>query len=364
MTDRQLGLQRLSIQRIIGEKFTQPDAVVRWMGAIQAQEYHQAVWAIGLRMQSARLANIEQSIAEGKIIRTWPMRGTIHFIPAPDAGWMLRLSAERMLAKDRRRQEQLGLDGAVLERSLKIWGDALQGGRRFTRQEMLTLLENAGIPTQNQRGYHILWYAALKGLICMGPMQEKQQTFVLLDDWAPNARTLSREEALGELASRYFASHGPASLRDFAWWAGLPLSEARLGLEAASPGLVAITSEGSQYWLAGDAPDLSNQEPPGVQLLPGFDEYLMGYTDRSAVLAKEHAARIVPGGNGVFYPMLVAAGQVAGSWKRTLKKNAVEISVSPFTQLDVPEESVLQAARSYCAFLEKPLSTFAIETDE
>ena len=215
-----LVLHRLANQHITGPGFEHPEQALRWMGAIQAQDYAQAVWAIGLRSESATLVDVEQAIAEKKIVRTWPMRGTIHFVPAEDVKWMLQLSAPRMLAGVRGRQAQLGLDPAVLERSRQIFYDALHGGRRLTRAEMLATLERAGIPTQSQRGYHILWYAAQTGLICMGPMHKKAQTFVLLDEWVPGSRDLPREEALGELARRYFSSHGPATLRDFARWAG------------------------------------------------------------------------------------------------------------------------------------------------
>ena len=248
-----LGLQRLSSQRIAGPKFEHPAEVVRWMGAIQAQDYAQGVWAIGLRTASATLADVEQAIADRKIARTWPMRGTIHFVPPEDVRWILQLTAARLLAGGRSRQAQLGLDQAILERSRQLFQDALQGGRRLTRPEMMALLEGAGISTEKQRGYNILVYAALTGLICMGPMQKKQQTFVLLDEWAPHPRALSKEEALAELARRYFCGHGPATLADFARWAGLTLTDARAGLAGAGADLVPETIAGEKYW-RGDAP--------------------------------------------------------------------------------------------------------------
>ena len=361
MANPHTGFHRLSNQRIIGTKFEQPEAVPRWMGALQAQDYAQAVWAIGVRTHAATLADIEQAISERKILRTWPMRGTIHFVPPEDAKWMLRISAARMVAADRRRQEQLGLNTAILERSGQLFYDALHGDRRLLRSEMLTLLENAGISADHQRGYHILWYAAQTGLICLGPMQNKQQTFVLLDDWAPNARELSREEALAELAGRYFTSHGPATAYDFAWWAGITLTDARFGLAAARKGWVSETIDGKEYWRTGEPALPAASDPQSIYLLPGFDEYLLGYTDRSAVLGGEHAQKIVPGGNGVFRPMLVIAGQVVGGWQRSLKKNSVEITVSPFIPLTVPEERLFAAAQRYTDFLGLPLSGLVIE---
>src|SRR5437667_8624903 len=187
------------------------------MGALQAQDYQQSLWAVGLRTQSATVADIEQSIAHRKIVRTWPMRGTLHFVPGDDAKWMLSLSASRMLAKGRRRLEQLELDETIMERCKELFSDALKGNGRLSRPNAMQLLEDAGISTRNQRGYHILWYLAQTGLICLGPMQDKQQTFVLLDEWIPHSKALSREESLVELALRYFVSRGPAPVHDFAW---------------------------------------------------------------------------------------------------------------------------------------------------
>lgn len=356
MTLSPLVLHRLLHQRISGGRFERPEEVVRWMGAMQAQDYAQAVWAVGLRTASATLSDVEQAIADKKLVRTWPMRGTLHFVPPEDAQWMLQLSAARTLARSRRRHEQLGLDQAVLERGRQLFYDALRGGGCLSRADMMALLENAGIPAGNQRGYHILGYAALTGLICMGPVREKQQTFVLLDEWAPHARSLPREEALAELARRYFSSRGPAALRDFAWWAGLPLGEARAGLAAAGPVLVSQTIDGEEYWQAREPAAPGEDSGNDFHLLPGFDEYLIGYAARGAVLPEEHAEKIIPGGNGIFLPLIVAAGQVAGTWKRRLKKNAVEITLVPFTRLDVSPEVVVAAARRYSRFLGKELS--------
>jgi hypothetical protein len=348
--------QRLFNQHIAGEKFQQPEEVVRWMGALQAQDYQQALWAIGLRAQSAVQATIEQAIADRKILRTWPMRGTLHFVPAEDAQWMLKLTATRILASDRRRQQQLELNETIIARAHKLFEDALQGGKRLTRQDMMQLLEGAGISTQGQRGYHLLWYLAQTGLICLGPMEDKQQTFVLLDEWVPHARQLSREESLAVLTERYAASHGPATLQDFAGWAGITLTEAKAGLEAAKARLVSETIDGQVYWMGEAAPGQQARSTSSVYLLPGFDEYLLGYKDRSAVLAAEHAPKVVPGGNGVFFPMIVVAGQVVGTWKRTLGKKALDVAFIPFTSLGEAEAQAIEAARAYSDFLGVPLS--------
>jgi hypothetical protein len=348
---------RLFNQHIAGEKFEKPEEVVRWMGTLQAQDYQQSLWAIGLRMQSATVADIEQAIAHRKIVRTWPMRGTLHFVPAEDAKWMLLLSASRMLANDRRRLAQLELDETIMERCKELFSDALKGDRRLSRSNLMQLLEDAGISTKGQRGYHILWYLSQTGLICLGPMQDKQQTFVLLDEWVPHSQEFSREESLAQLALRYFVSRGPATIHDFAWWAGLTVANAKQGLEGAKSQLVKDQIHGKEYWMTGDATERRAYDASRVYLLPGFDEHLLGYKDRSAVLAAEHAAKIVPGNNGMFLPTMVVAGQVVGTWKRRLKKNALEILLHPFTHLGAGDVRVMEAAKWYSDFLGLPLSS-------
>ncbi|MGF1472095.1 MAG: winged helix DNA-binding domain-containing protein, partial [Rubrobacteraceae bacterium] len=352
--------QRLFNQRIEGERFGKPEEVVCWLGAVQAQDYAQALWAIGSRLRSATIADVERSIADGKIVRTWPMRGTIHFVPPENARWMLELCASRMLARDDRRLEQLDLDRKILERCKDLFYDALNGGERLSRPDVMRLLEDSGISTEKQRGYHILWYLAQSGLICMGPMRDKQQTFGLLDDWVPDSRELSREESLAELTRRYFAGHGPATVHDFARWAGLTIAETRSGIEAATPELVSEKIDGKEYWTANVAPGRTEPESIGVHLLPGFDEYVIGYKDRSAVLAGEHASRIVPGKNGVFMPVIVVDGRVVGTWKRKLKKNSIDVTLAPFAQLGESEERAVELAESYGAFIGLPVSSVEI----
>lgn len=352
---------RLYNQRLGSEKFEDAGAVVQWMGALQAQDYAQAVWAMGARTSAPRLTSVEQAIEQRSMVLTWPMRGTLHAVPARDTKWMLKLTAVRMLAKDARRLSQLELDEAILERCRNLFYKVLRGGQRLTRAALMQLLEDAGVSPKGQRGYHILWRSAQEGLICQGPLEGKQQTFVLLDEWAPDARELSHEEALAEIAGRYFTSHGPATVQDFAWWTGLPMAEAKQGLELAKAGLSCETIDGTAYWGRTFEPGSRAGGAPQVQLLPGFDEYLLGYKDRSAVLAAEHAGRVVPGANGVFRPMVVAEGRVVGTWKRTVKKQAVDIAISLFERPEISQAAITGAARQYSDFLDRPLGAVTIE---
>jgi hypothetical protein len=251
---------------------------------------------------------------------------------------------------------QLELNVDIIARCMDLFRAALSGGKRLSRPEMLSVVENAGIPMNGQRGYHVLWYTAQSGVIYVGPMRDKQQTFGLLDELVPDSRDLPRDEALAELARRYFSSHGPATVHDFAWWTGLTVTDARRGLEAAKAGLVSDTFEACEVWMKEGACPAA---PDDVYLLPGFDEYLLGYKDRSAVLAPEHAQNVVPGNNGMFLPMIVAAGQVVGTWKRAIKKKGVDVTLHPFASPDHLGERAIAGARAYADFIELPLSLSA-----
>lgn len=352
-----IGPYRLISHRLAGERCTTPADVVRWMGALQAQSYGQALWAIGVRTHSATLADVERAIAEQRIILTWPLRGTLHAIPAEDARWMLKVSAPRTLRAAQGRRGQLELDEAAIDRCAALFRTALAGGKRLTRPALMALLNDADITTAGQRGYHILWHLAHTGLICLGPMEGTQQTFVLLDEWAPAAHDLSRDEALAELARRYFTSHGPATLHDFARWAGLTITDARPALDAAKPWLSAHKSGGNDYWMGAEAARWTPPAASQVDLLPGFDEYVLGYKDRADVLDPVHAPKIVPGNNGIFLPTIVAGGKVVGTWSRTCRKSGLSLTLHPFVPLAVAQESIAAAAQRYGDFVGVPITS-------
>ncbi|MDX1416705.1 MAG: winged helix DNA-binding domain-containing protein, partial [Candidatus Promineifilaceae bacterium] len=216
-----IARRRLRNQQIGRERFDQPDQVPAWLGAMQAQDYAGVKWAIGLRCQTASDTNVEQAIADREIIRTWLMRGTLQIVAAEDVRWMVVLLGPRLIKQSARRRRELGLDDTLLARSSEVLSTVLHGRRQLTRTAVLQALEQQGISTVGQRGYHILRHAGLQGHICFGSMQNKEQTFVLLEEWAPQGQKKEREEALAELAQRYFTSHGPATLEDFVWWSGL-----------------------------------------------------------------------------------------------------------------------------------------------
>src|SRR5438132_5983799 len=225
---------RLRNQQIAQQDFRTPAEVVAYLGALQAQDFAGGKWAIGLRLPNASEADIEGAVADRTIVRTWPMRGTLHFVPAADVRWMLALMASRVVAGSAGRYRSLGLDERTLERGGEALAIALAGRRSLTRPELYRVLDEAGIRSADGRGLHIIAHHAQTGLVCFASHAGKQPTFVLLDERVPPATMLDRDEALAELAKRYFTSHGPASLQDFAWWSGLPLRDVRAGAELAA----------------------------------------------------------------------------------------------------------------------------------
>src|SRR5580693_7398995 len=234
MLPRDIAHQRLINQQIAAPSHKKPCDVVAALGAMQAQDFLGALWAIGLRLPHATEAEVKQAIADRAIIRTWPMRGTLHFVAAADVRWMLELLTPRVIAGRASRHRAIGLDVPVFLRCEKLLVKALQGGHQVARGELLTLLERAGISTDGTRGYVILWRLAHERVICFGCHQGRQPSFALLDEWAPKAKSLPRVQALAELALRYFTGHGPATLRDYVWWSGLKVADARAGLEMVS----------------------------------------------------------------------------------------------------------------------------------
>jgi len=351
-----IALRRLVSQRIVaGARCEQPAEVVRRLGALQAQDYNQSLWAIGSRLRHATAAGVERAIEQREIVRTWLMRGTIHFAPPEDVRWLLGLVVPRLEAAEARRCEQLGLTEAHFARCADLLSAELSGDRRLTRPAVMRLFEQEGIETSGQRGYHILVRLAKRALICLGPLEGRQQTFVLLDEWAPlsSSLRLAREEALALLASRFALGRGPVTDQDFARWAGIPLSDARQGLRDAA-GLGVRAFGGVEHWLAAEQAD--GAAPAAgrgrTYLLAGFDEYFLGYKDRDAVIDPGDADKIAPGSNGIFRPLIVSGGQIAGTWERALRRRELTVTLHPFATADrgLVEAARPEAAR-YRAFL-------------
>lgn len=338
-----------------------PADVVAWFGAMQAQDLASVLWSLGARLPGTTLGDVEATLERREALRTWPMRGTIHLVPARDARWMLDLMGVRALAGAGARRANLGLDDDVAERAVDVLGEALAGGKRLTRTECVAVLEQAGISGAGQRGYHLLWYASQRGVTCIAPNVGKEQTFVLLDEWVPDDHHRpDRDEALATIAVRYFRSHGPAPRQDFAGWTGLPAADARRGISAAGERLTTVEVDGREMVLDPAVLD-TDPEPAAdtwddVLALPGFDEYLLGFKDRSLMLAPEHKQAIIPGGNGVFQATIVRAGRVVGTWKRSASRSRTVVSVLPLVTLRAGDRRRVEGAlEAYAHFTGRPV---------
>lgn len=345
---------RLAAHQLPGRSDASPASVVSALGAVQAQDYAHALWAIGCRAPGSTVASVEDAVREKKIVRTWPMRRTLHFIPAADVQWMLKLLTPRMIAAAAGRMHQLELTDAILRRAEKILVKELRGQPPQARSEVMTILERGGVKTDSQRGIHIISRLAMEGLVCGGPRQDKQPTFVLIDEWVPatKRKNLDPEEALATLARRFFGGHGPATIPDFVWWSGLKVSDAKAALAFVAKDLSSIEEDGLTYWYARDLEPVAGNESP-AHLLPGFDEYLLGYKDRRHVLEAAHANRVVPGGNGMFMPMMLRRGQIVGIWKRgTVTKDGAKLVLEPFAGrlTKVETREFTEAANRYGTF--------------
>ncbi|MAS37485.1 MAG: hypothetical protein CL610_26030 [Anaerolineaceae bacterium] len=354
MTMYSVGQQRLYHQQIARPRLDTPQAVVGWLGVLQGQDYPGAKWSIGLRLPGSTDAGIEQAIADRQIVRTWVMRGTLHLVAAQDVRWMMDLIGPRILAQMARRYRQLDIDEASVTRSHDVLLKALAGGQQLTRRALFPILEDNGISTAGQRGIHLLQQASLAGLLVQTTVKNNNPLFMRVDDMLPDAKTIPRDAALAELARRYFTSRGPATLKDFAWWTGMLMTDVRAGLEAVKDTLVEAVIDGTSYWLSPDSVPASAS--PTAYAPPGFDEYLLGYKDRDAVLDPQHVFKVVPGKNGIFFPTMVVDGRVVGVWKRTFKKGKVIVTTAPFDPLGEPEMAAFATAvQRYGDFMGMPV---------
>ncbi|GHO44940.1 winged helix DNA-binding domain-containing protein [Ktedonospora formicarum] len=344
MTMTVIALRRLYQQRLTSQPFITPEEVVSYLGAVQSQEYLGAQWSLGMRMQNATDDIIDLAFNEGRILRTHVMRPTWHFVTPSDIRWLLELTAPRVNAINAYMYRQYKLDDALFTRCNEILIKTLQGGHKMTRVELGMALTRAGITTDNMRLGLILHRAELDAIICSGSHQGKQSTHMLLPERAPQARSLPRQEALAELTLRYYTSHGPATIQDFAWWSGLSTADVKGGLALVADQLTQEIIDGQTYWYSASQPPLTEPAPQAF-LLPTYDEFLVGFSGFGKAIqnADQKTAFSAP---------IVINGQVVGRWKRTLKSKQVVIELAPFTPLTPTEEEAINtAAQRYGAFL-------------
>lgn len=306
---------RLKNQQLIHPMFDHPLDVVKWMGAMQCQDFAMCRWAIALRMKKPGRKAVEEAFNRGDLLRTHLNRATWQVVAGEDIGWMLLLHGERCARSWNGYSAATGtlLTDHMMESSRELLYNRLSGGHYCTREELMALYRSIDI-TDARAARHLLAVAEAEGLICSGPIKGNSITYALLDERVPNRPHLLREEALAQLATRYFQSHGPATLADYVWWSGLTAKECRMGMEQMGENLTEVTVKGVTYYL--HSHQTKGCTPQGLlSLLPPFDEILIGYKDRTAVLPAQYAHR-AHNNSGIFYPVILYNRMIVGNWLR------------------------------------------------
>jgi hypothetical protein len=316
------------------------------MGAMQSQDFNMAKWAIGLRLPGTTDAIIEAAFNKGEILRTHVLRPTWHFVAAEDIYWMLEVTSPQMNSLLKSRQKQMELTKTIFAKSNSIIEKAVSGGKHVTREELMTLLKKAKIAITSERSYHLMYQAELNGIVCSGNMKGKNQTYTLLEERVKKTKQIPREEALAKLASRYFTSHCPATVEDFIWWSGLNITDGKHALEMIKNNFISETIKSKTYWFT-DSFSIPLKNKSSLYLLPAFDEFIISYKDRTAILYPEHYTKVVSN-NGIFWPVILMNGKAIGLWKRNIQKDKVLLEAQFFKKV----------SKTTIAFVEKRFKQF------
>ncbi|MDN5289521.1 MAG: winged helix DNA-binding protein [Mucilaginibacter sp.] len=340
MKDHLPASLRIYNQRINNTDFTKPEDVVKYMVAMQAQDYAGAKWAIGLRMQNISENEIEQAITNSKILRTHLLRPTWHFVSPQDIRWILALSGPRIKAASNIQYKKFELTDTLFNKTNDLLAKALSENGQLARPEILNLFQRSGIVTDDIRFTLLLMRAELDQVICNGSRVGKQFSYTLLDNCAPVTPLLKHEEALTKLAGGYFNSRGPATVHDFANWAGLTVTDATIGLENVKSQFINEVINSKTYWMPNHADDIALPKTKAY-LLPAYDEFANAYKDRDALVNPQYlqeARRVI------FDPAIVVDDQVVGTWKRTIKKNTVDVNLNLFGKLNKTQTKAIEMA--------------------
>ncbi|MGA7672378.1 MAG: winged helix DNA-binding domain-containing protein [Nitrolancea sp.] len=349
--DSSIAHARLRTQRITQPADSDPVEIVRSLGAVQAQDFAAAKWAVGLRTQHPSDAAVTAAFNDGQILRAHVLRPTWHFVAAEDIRWMLELTAPRVNQAAASMYRRLGLDDMQFQRSQAIFQRALEGGRSLTRPEMIEALNRAGIEMSSIDYVHLLMRAELDGVICSGPVRGKQQSYALVEERVPQTSPLDRDNALAELTVRYYRGHGPATIKDFSWWSGLTLSDVRRGLQIAAGNVTSRVVDDVEYWHAAEF-EWDRLRITSLHLLPNYDEYVVGYADRNAYWHPSHDGAEMSRSNPLFNHTIVIDGRIRGTWTRKLRKSAVDVTVNLFEPVDRQTETALDGeVEKYGRFL-------------
>ena len=350
---------RLYNQQIIGSKFRTPKEIVSWMGAIQAQDFGMSKWAVGVRLNGATEQTVASAIDNGDIIRTHLMRPTWHLTVAEDVYWMLELTTPQIKGVMKFRDKVLELDPTVYEKTNFIIANALQGGKHLSREELSGEFQMANIPTDYNKVSHYLMRAEIDELVCSGRTINNKSTFALLSERVPQVQRFSREESASKLALSYFLSHGPATLQDFIWWSGLPISLSRHALESIKSKLVSEKIENQTFWFS-DSLSIPAPDKNTVFLLPAYDEFTISYRDRTASLTLDMHRKAISS-NGIFRPIIVINGEVGGLWRKTTQKDNIRLEINLFQPVgNSIKEQIEEAVAQYGSYLNRKIEVVTI----
>lgn len=356
METAELLHQRLSNQLITKHIFETPQQVVTYMAAMQAQEYAMARWAIGLRLSDAQDELIEKAFNDGEILRTHLLRPTWHFVAPEDIRWLMALTAPRVQAVNNFMYKQCGLDAATFKLSNAIIKKALEGDKFLTRNALKIFLDEKLNTGDGVRLSCLMMQAELDGIVCSGPRVGNQFTYALLEERVKPVKEKTRDEALAELANRFFTSRGPALVQDFATWSGLTLKDAKAGAATLPPHFVQTRLNQLTYIYNGETTDL-HLDPFHTFLMPEYDEYGISYKDKSLFF---NPPTDFPKNSKLTIPynrMIVTGGKVVGSWKRTIKGAKIEVETDFFgTPTQKQRKSIELAVEKYCSFAGKTIS--------
>lgn len=355
MTIPELLNRRLHNQRLaLAASSSLPDTV-RWLGAVQSQEFGDAQWSLAERTEGLTHRAFTEAFNAGSILRTHVLRPTWHFVVPADIRWMLALTAPRVKAFMRTNDRKLGLDEEVFSRSNRLIEQALTPGVHLTRAELGDVLSRAGIHLTGNALAHAVLRAELEGICCSGALRGRQHTYALLEQQVPPAKPFDHDEALAELTERYFASHGPATAKDFSWWSGLTLTDARRGLLWLTSKLDSENIGDQTYWYVPSSIPMT--APPKARLLPNFDEYVVAYADRDTLFDPAYTGPLRTQGNILFEKTVVINGLITGTWRVNRTKNTNPVEWQPFRPLDETEEALVRdAIRRYTEFYVPPLT--------
>ncbi len=322
---------RLQNQFITSHPVLTPSAIVKKMVAMQAQDFNASKWAIALRSNRLTKTQIETSLNAGEILRIHILRPTWHYVSSEDIYWILSLTSQYVQNRNLPYYHKLGLDDNVFSKTETIIKNSLKGGKSIRRENLIELIKQKGISTTKLGYLYILMHAELNGIICNGVSEGNIVSYALLHERVPNIKNLPRDEALAQLTLGYFTSHGPTTIKDFIWWSGLPIKIAKEGFDMVKDQLDLQKYQDVDYWFC--FPLLKDEINEAVYLLPNFDEYIVGYSNREIIFDRKQRVKLDGRKNVLFQHSIVLNGKIIGNWKVILKKNEVQIRINLFVHV-------------------------------